>query len=168
MFGIVLLVLVFGGGIGGVIAIVALRNAARRNAQGVTWSDLARRHTGQFVPGRGLFGGNTITFQRADGVITIETCVLSAMQASASPYHADAGTFTHVRASYVGENGPQKIEVDDEGKRHLPPTANIYSSPTEVIVVMPGAVADPAALEAALRIVERSTERASRPSVATA
>ncbi len=73
-----------------------------------------------------------------------------------------------MRASYVGEKGTPQVEVDDEAKRHLPPTANIYSSPTEVIVVMPGAVTDPAALEAALRIVERSTERASRPSVATA
>src|SRR5687767_7388382 len=89
-----------------VVAFVAQRNQKRRIVQARSWGAVAVHYGGTFIKGSGLFGGHRLVFDRPYGRITIETQMVSVVDAIRSPYHNDGGTFAHARAAFAGGRGP--------------------------------------------------------------
>src|SRR5258706_15924234 len=162
--------LIFVAPIGGTIWFVSWRSRVRAERQRGPWTAVAQKLGGKFTPAPGFFGGNRIEIPRPHAQVVLETAVISRIEAFATTYHPDGGTYTHARAAYAGGDGPMlklsQFELDHEplcagipSARGIPAEARIFSRPHEVIVVMPGAVIDTAALEAAAEFVSTVAER---------
>jgi len=167
--------------VGGIIGVIVWMNKASREAQAGPWRALAQQHGGAFTPSTGMFGSNRIVFVRPFGQLVLETKTLSVMDAVASPYrfgtvgtgaagHNDGGTYTHARARYARSNGPACSATPSRAQQvplfagiqsvsAFSESCAIFSSPQEVVLVMPGAVTNAGLLNASLHFVSAVAER---------
>ncbi|UJR79891.1 hypothetical protein [Sandaracinus amylolyticus] len=150
-----------------VVAFVQLRAKARRAAQEGPWSALAQQLGGRFEGGR-------IFVDRGAYQLTLDTKLVSVMQAASSPWYPDGGTFTEARVAFdprgatsilpSPDNVPLRLSLDELPRipalaalselAQLPRDARLFFGPKEARVVLHGAIVDANVIGAAMRSLD--------------
>ncbi|AKF07528.1 hypothetical protein [Sandaracinus amylolyticus] len=150
-----------------VVAFVQLRAKARRAAQEGPWSALAQQLGGRFEGGR-------IFVDRGAYQLTLDTKLVSVMQAASTPYYPDGGTFTEARVAFDPRGTtailpspdavPLKLELHELSRipalatlaelTRLPAGTRVFLGAKDARVVMHGAIVDASVIGAAMRSLD--------------
>lgn len=166
LIGLLMIAAMFGLPIVGIIAFVQWRAKARREALAGPWSALAQRW-------QGTFAGDRVMCDRGDHQLTLQMVLVSVMEAAGGPYYPDGGTFTRARLAFA-PTGPVRVATSEKAARvdarelaaripaaaALPADARVILGPREAVVVLPGAVADAAKLDASFQLLDAIAQQA--------
>lgn len=147
-----------------VILFVQSRAKKRRAALVGPWSALAQRWGGALV-------GEKVFCERGDHRLVLEMNLVSVMQAASGPYYPDGGTFTCARLAVAPglhlaqTRAPARVDGRELATHvpaagFLPPDARVVLAPNEAVVVLPGAVSDPARLDACFQLLDAIVQNA--------